>query len=84
MAKSTTAGAGTGKAVATGRKRGLLRSFVRYLQESWYELLKVNWPTWHEVTRFTGVVLLTIGVVALLIAGLDWLFGHMSQIIFKL
>jgi len=92
MAKINTA---AGKAVSkpgeaakparrSGERRSLLRSFRRYLLESWHELLKVNWPTWREVSRFTGLVLFVLMVLAILIYVLDKIFTYLSKYLFGL
>jgi len=90
MAKITTATTkGAGKTPAAARparrsKPGVLASLRRYLLESWAELKRVNWPTPREVSRFTGVVLITIIAVAVLIWMLDVVFLYISTKAFNL
>jgi preprotein translocase subunit SecE len=45
----------------------------RYLRETSGELRKVNWPTWPEAKRLTGLVLLVMLVVGIFLAGVDYL-----------
>jgi preprotein translocase subunit SecE len=45
----------------------------RYLRETSGELRKVNWPTWPEAKRLTGLVLLVMLVVGIFLAGVDFL-----------
>lgn len=50
------------------------RSFVpSYFRQSFSEILLVTWPTFREVMRLTGAVVLFSVVFALIISGLDWL-----------
>lgn len=44
----------------------------RYLRETSGELRKVNWPTWPEAKRLTGLVLLVMLVVGIFLAGVDY------------
>ena len=45
----------------------------RYFRETSGELRKVNWPTWPEARRLTGLVLLVMLVVGIFLAGVDYL-----------
>ena len=45
----------------------------RYLRETSGELRKVNWPTWPEAKRLTGLVLLVMLVVGIFLAGVDYI-----------
>jgi preprotein translocase subunit SecE len=38
-----------------------------HFREVWYELKKVHWPTRQQLLVYTGVVLVSVGIVALLI-----------------
>ena len=44
----------------------------RYIRETTGELRKVNWPTWPEARRLTGLVLLVMLVVGFFLAGVDY------------
>jgi preprotein translocase subunit SecE len=45
----------------------------RYFRETFGELRKVNWPTWPEARRLTGLVLLVMLVVGIFLSGVDYL-----------
>jgi preprotein translocase subunit SecE len=45
----------------------------RYFRETTGELRKVNWPTWPEARRLTGLVLLVMLVVGIFLSGVDYL-----------
>ncbi len=68
---------------AAEKRGGIFGAFRRYITEAWAELLKVNWPSWNEVVRFTGVVLLAIVVVAIMLFTLDYVFAALSQVVFN-
>jgi preprotein translocase subunit SecE len=44
----------------------------RYFRETIGELRKVNWPTWPEAKRLTGLVLLVMLVVGIFLASVDY------------
>ena len=55
----------------------------RYFRETTGELRKVNWPTWPEARRLTGLVLLVMLIMGLFLAGMDYLaHGLMNLILF--
>jgi len=45
----------------------------RYFRETMGELRKVNWPTWPEAKRLTGLVLLVMLVVGIFLASIDYI-----------
>jgi preprotein translocase subunit SecE len=45
----------------------------RFFRETYGELRKVNWPTWPEARRLTGLVLLVMVFVGIFLAGIDFL-----------
>jgi preprotein translocase subunit SecE len=45
----------------------------RYFRETSGELRKVNWPTWPEARRLTGLVLLVMAIMGIFLAGMDYL-----------
>lgn len=45
------------------------------------ELKKVNWPTRKELTNYTIVVLSTVGVMVIVIWGLDFVFQKVIGLI---
>lgn len=50
-----------------------------YLREVWIELKKVHWPTRQQLLIYTGVVFVSVGIIALLIwivdSGLTYLLN---------
>ena len=53
----------------------------RYFRETMGELRKVNWPTWPEARRLTGLVLLVMLVVGIFLAGIDYLSGALINLV---
>ena len=53
----------------------------RYIRETMGELRKVNWPTWPEAKRLTGLVLLVMLVVGIFLAGVDYLSGALIDLV---
>ena len=53
----------------------------RYFRETTGELRKVNWPTWPEARRLTGLVLLVMLVVGIFLAGIDYLSGALINLV---
>ncbi len=53
----------------------------RYFRETLGELRKVNWPTWPEAKRLTGLVLLVMLVVGIFLAGVDYLSGALINLV---
>jgi preprotein translocase subunit SecE len=45
----------------------------RYFRETTGELRKVNWPTWPEARRLTGLVLLVMLVVGIFLSAVDYM-----------
>ena len=52
------------------------RRLTAYFRGVWEELRKVVWPTWPELTRMTGVVVVTVILFSLLIGGADYALGY--------
>jgi preprotein translocase SecE subunit len=50
----------------------------RFVQDSWQELQKVNWPTPQQARNLTILVLAVSGAVALYIAFFDTIFAYLS------
>ncbi len=57
------------------------RSRLRFFKEVWLELTKVKWPTREDVVQLTLVVLLTILIVGVYVAILDFAVGTTFQAI---
>ena len=49
---------------------------LQFFRECRAELRKVAWPTRSETLNYTIVVVITITIVTVLVAGLDWLFSN--------
>ena len=62
--------------------RGSGRRFA-YFRGVWEELRKVIWPTWPELSRMTGVVVVTVILFSLLIGGADLLLGSAVKQIYS-
>ena len=53
----------------------------RFFQETISELRKVSWPTRREAIRLTEIVLIVIGVMAIFLGGLDWIYSKIFGVI---
>lgn len=53
----------------------------RYFRETMGELRKVNWPTWPEAKRLTGLVLLVMVIVGLFLWGVDAVSGALVDLV---
>jgi len=53
----------------------------RFFQETIGELRKVSWPTRQEAIRLTEIVLLVIGVMSIILGGLDWVYAKFFGVI---
>jgi preprotein translocase subunit SecE len=53
----------------------------RYFRETLGELRKVNWPTWPEAKRLTGLVLLVMLFVGIFLAGVDYISGALVNLV---
>ena len=50
----------------------------RFVQDSWQELQKVNWPTPEQARNLTILVLAVSTAVAIYISAFDYVFGLIS------
>jgi preprotein translocase SecE subunit len=53
----------------------------RFVQDSWQELKKVNWPTPQQARNLTVLVLVVSTAVAVFISAFDYVFGLMAKTI---
>ena len=53
----------------------------RFVQDSWQELKKVNWPTPQQARNLTVLVLVVSAAVALYISAFDYAFGLIAKAI---
>jgi preprotein translocase subunit SecE len=56
----------------------------RYFRETTGELRKVNWPTWPEAKRLTGLVLLVMVVVGIFLASMDFFASELLGLVLGL
>jgi preprotein translocase subunit SecE len=74
-------GEGSGGEVAA-RPSAAVR-LVRFLQGSWRELHRVQWPDRPQVVQATGVVIGFVIVAGVFLAGGDWVSQHIVNFILK-
>lgn len=56
-----------------------------YMQEAYDELLhKVSWPSWDELQQTTLIVLAALGLVTLVIFGMDLASENVLKFIYKI
>jgi preprotein translocase subunit SecE len=56
-----------------------------YFQESYTELMhKVTWPTWAELQNSAVLVMVATLILALIIAGMDFSFSRIMELIYSL
>ncbi len=53
----------------------------RFFQETLGELRKVSWPTRQEAIRLTEIVIIVIGIMAIILGGLDWVYAKFFGLI---
>ena len=63
----------TTEAIA-GPARGRLGRFVDFLRDVRNEIRKVTWPTWDELKKATGVIIVFVIALGILIGAMDWIF----------
>jgi preprotein translocase subunit SecE len=58
-------------------------SIKGYFQDSYTELVhKVTWPTWAELQNSATLVMVASLILALIIAGMDFFFSRIMQLIY--
>ncbi len=56
-----------------------------YIQEAYDELLhKVSWPTWEELQQTTIIVLIALGLVTVVVFGMDLVSKNVLEFIYKI
>jgi preprotein translocase subunit SecE len=56
-----------------------------YFQESYTELVhKVTWPSWGELQNSAVLVMVATLIIALLVAGMDFMFSRAMEFIYSL
>jgi preprotein translocase subunit SecE len=82
-------GSGGGELAAPGttavaeRHPGLISRFIAFLQGSWRELQRVQWPDRRQVFQATGVVIGFVLVAAVFLGVADWVSGKLVTFILK-
>ena len=62
----------------------MLNNIVTYCKNSYEELAhKTTWPTRQELTHSAIIVLVASLVLALLVAGMDWVFRTLMELIYS-
>jgi preprotein translocase SecE subunit len=81
-------GEGGGELAVPGRghveaREHLLTRLIGFLQGSWRELQRVQWPDRRQVMQATGVVIGFVIVAAAFLGGADWVSGKLVTFILK-
>ena len=63
------------KKVDKKKKESRTKKLGKTIKETSSELKKVNWPTFREVAKKTGVVLVVVAIFAVVLLGIDYLLG---------
>jgi preprotein translocase SecE subunit len=72
---------GHGRAVEA--KENLFARLIGFLQGSWRELQRVQWPDRRQVMQATGVVIGFVIVAAVFLGASDWVSGKLVTFILK-
>jgi preprotein translocase subunit SecE len=60
-------------------------SLKNYFQESFTELVhKVTWPTWNELQNSAVLVMVASVIIALIVAGMDFMFSRIMEAVYNL
>jgi preprotein translocase subunit SecE len=65
------------------RKAGIFERLIGFLQGSWRELHRVQWPDRRQVAQATGVVIGFVIVAAVFLGVADWASGKLVTFILK-
>jgi preprotein translocase subunit SecE len=65
------------------RKAGIFARLIGFLQGSWRELQRVQWPDRRQVAQATGVVIGFVIVAAVFLGVADWASGKLVTFILK-
>ena len=65
------------------RKPGIFERLIGFLQGSWRELQRVQWPDRRQVAQATGVVIGFVIVAAVFLGVADWASGKFVTFILK-
>jgi len=65
------------RSASAGEKApGIFGKIIRFFTDAYAEMLKVIWPSFNEVRKFTTVVMLTVMAIAIFIWLCDIIFGN--------
>ena len=67
------------KAKEKAKKKAKGNRIVRWFREMRSELKKVQWPSWKQVLKNTGIVLLCVLVIGIFI----WIFDALAHVIIQ-
>ena len=70
-----------GAAFAVAWWKGYVLRFRNYWNATGEELRKCAWPTWEELKGSTVVVTITIVLLGLFCAAVDYVFAHLVRLI---
>jgi preprotein translocase subunit SecE len=73
----------SGTTAVAERHPGLISRFIGFLQGSWRELHRVQWPDRRQVFQATGVVIGFVIVAAVFLGVADWVSGKLVTFVLK-
>ena len=50
----------------------IFRPLINYFSQSFEELKKVSWPNKNEIIKLSAIVIVSIVISMLVLAGIDW------------
>jgi len=62
----------------------MFKRLIKFLREVKLELKKVSWPSRKEISGSTGVVIVTVIIVAVYLGILDFILQHLMLLIHSL
>jgi preprotein translocase subunit SecE len=68
--------------VSSSERLGLFGRTSLFLRQVGFELKKVVWPTKEQLITYTTVVIVFVTIMALLVAGLDYVFVKLVLAVF--
>jgi len=57
-----------------GPTKGAAARVLDFLRDVRGEVRKVTWPTWDELKKATGVIIVFVIALGILIGAMDWIF----------
>jgi len=60
---------------------GLIHNINSFFRGVFGELKKVNWPTRREALYLTFIVIASVAIATLLIAGIDWILSKILEFV---